>query len=192
MVPDISSKLLLIFHRLLDTPIKQETIHHPPTKQTPTDKNKCGKVFHLSLIQLFTMAEALLHENKMTDMFCVCHGACCAASQSTPSFTSKMTFPHRMRSVRDGQRMFSGDLCIIHPLTLDNKWLSHIQNTIVCPKTGVRGHNCDRTVIRKQCTEKNTPNPNNTTRPLFHDGVCMPLVVSLLLLLIAGHRCHLM
>ena len=56
----------------------------------------------------------------------------------------------------------------------------HIQNTIVCPKIEVRGHYCDRTP-RKQCTEENTLKPNYTACPLFHNGFCTSLVVSLLL-----------
>ena len=32
------------------------------------------------------------------------------------------------------------------------------------------------------CTEKCTPNPNYTACPLFHNGLCMPLAVSILLL----------
>ena len=34
-----------------DTPIKQETTHHPPTMQPLMDKNNCGKVLRSSLIQ---------------------------------------------------------------------------------------------------------------------------------------------
>ena len=116
----------------------------------------------------------------------------------------KMTFPRRMRcegwptyalhafTTSHQPNMLNCyvlDLRIIHALTLDNKWLSHIQNTIVRPKIWERGHNCDRT-SRKQGTEKYTTNPNNTVRPLFHNCFCISLVGSLLLLCSAGHRSH--
>ena len=34
---------------------------------------------------------------------------------------------------------------VVDALALDNKWLLHVENTILWQKIGVRGHHCDRT-----------------------------------------------
>ena len=99
-----------------------------------------------------------------------------------------MTFPRRMTC--EGWPTSAVHTCItqegIHWSRTTNGF--HTQQIPLCNQKLGSCHNYDRT-SRKYCTEKCIHN-NHTACPLFHNGLCVSLAVSLLLLCNVGHRSH--
>ena len=102
LLDDLDPSGWLLSPWLLSFPCHKKNSRTPPTPPEQTaEQNKHKNVLHSSLVQVFAMAEAPVHESNNTHVLRDCHAAGCAVPESAPSSTSEMTFPRRMRG---GQR----------------------------------------------------------------------------------------